>query len=417
MGFQDRHDAPDGTAFMESLDRLGVGYCRSDASGRIVAVNAAGAHIYGYTPEEMVAGITTLDTNVSEEERYGLAQAIEQKGTVTRFAVPGRHQSGRLIFVSTSIHALRDESGQTIGYEGVFSDSTSQVELERQSAEALEELRRANARMARLSEFQDRFLSALSHDLQTPPVVIQGVSELLLRGHYGPLLEAQDKAVRTIHRNVLQLSHMMEQLLQFSRLINDRSRGTQDPVPLQESLDRALAEAQAEWKDLFIRCSVEKPEGVLMVAADPPSLDFLVKNVLLNAGSTVRPGYGIRCLLEDRGGTAHLRVVAEPAKPNLPAATRLLQKFFLLPARGEEEQAGSIPIGLAAGCYVARLLLGDLTVETSQESGFVLTLTLPLARPGVPPPDFQTAPRTDERASRARTSRQTARKVRSRSRK
>lgn len=412
MDGRDRSGPTDTTSLMEGLDRLGVGYYRSDADGRITAVNGAGAAIYGYTPEEMLAGVTTLDTNVSPQERDRLTDLLRREGNATRFAVPGRHKSGRPLFVSASIHTLRDGEGRVTGYEGVFTDSTAQVEMERQRAEALEELRRTSDQMAQLAGFQERFLSVLSHDLQTPPVVIQGVSELLLRGHYGALQEPQDKAVRTVHRNVLQLSQMMEQLLQFSRLINDRDRGTLEPIPLRECVEKALAGVRGEWQSSYIRGELEKSGEPLPVEADPPTLDFLVRNLLLNAGAFTQPGFSVRCRTEGRDGRAILQVVAEPSKPSLPKASRLLQKFFLLPSKGEEDHSGSMPIGLAAGSYLARLLMGDLAVEPSRESGVVLTLTLPLAGEGEPSSSPQAPPMAAEKARRERTGSETAAKGR-----
>lgn len=416
MGADSPTEPPDLSLLMANLDRLGVGYYRSDAGGRIVAVNAAGAAIYGYTPEEMLAGITTMDTNVSEEERLKLTAILDREGCATRFSVPGRHKSGRTIFVNASIQPLKDSAGAPAGYEGVFTDSTAQVELERQRAEALGELRRTNAELGHLATFQEQFLAALAHDLQTPPVVIQGMSELLIRGHYGALKETQDKAVRTIHRNVLQFSQMMEQLLDFSRMLHSRPKGPPLPTSLQESVDRILKETRSEWQELYIRCSVDRPAEPLRVSADMGSLDFLVRTLFLNAGAYVRQGFELKGTLDEADGMARLVLIADPVRPTLPLPARLLQKFFVIPTRGEEDSSAAVPLGLAAGAYVASLLLGSLHVEPAGKTGLAIRLTLPLAGEGNPR-SYPPAPRTAESARRASTVRETARNARSRSRK
>lgn len=412
----DRSEPHDCTLLMASLDRLGVGYYRSDSEGKIVAVNAAGAGIYGYTPEEMLGGVTTMDTHVSGEERSKLTEILARDGYATRFSVPGRHRSGKTIYVNASIQPIRDEDGCPAGYEGVFTDSTAQVELERGRAEALGSLRRVNAELEHLAAFQEQFLAALAHDLQTPPVVIQGMSELLLRGHYGKMNETQDKAVRTIHRNVLQFSQMMEQLLDFSRLLNSHPKGLPPESCLQDCMEAVLQELRTEWKDHYIHCTMDKPSERLVVSSDAAFLHFLVKNILLNAGTYIRPGYELRGSLGEAAGKASLAVRVEALKPNLPLPHRLLQKFFVLPARGEEDQAASIPIGLGAGAYIASLLMGDLEVEPSGESGLLIRLLLPLAGDS-PSPGYPPAERPADRIRRVRTTSETARKARSRSRK
>jgi PAS domain S-box-containing protein len=403
-------DPLDCAPLMESLDRLGVGYYRSDVRGQIVAVNTSGAKIYGYTPEEMISGVTTRETNVDNGQREVLTALLERDGCATVFSVPGRHKSGRTIFVNASIHSLTDSQGQPDGYEGVFTDATAQVELDHQREEALARHQRANVNLEHLTSFQEGFLAALAHDLQTPPVVIQGMSELLIRGHYGPLKEPQDKAVRTIHRNVLQFSQMMEQLLDFSRLLNSRARGPRTPFPIQESVGRALKQARSEWQNSYVRFSIDLPDDPLPVPADSPSLDFLAKNLLLNAAAFTRPGYELKGSVASAGNSMCMKIVVEALRPNLPLPSRLVQKFFVIPARGEEEQGATLPIGLAAGSYLARLLGGDLSVAPSGTAGLEIILTLPLAGGA---PGYAPAPRDAERTRRARTSRETARKTRS----
>lgn len=277
-----------------------------------------------------------------------------------------------------------------------------------------EDLRLVNEELGQLAAFQERFLTSLAHDLQTPPVVIQGMAELLMRGHYGALSEAQDKAVRTMHRNVLLLSQMMEQILQFSRLLNERPRGARSALSLQESVRRALGNARPEWRTFYIRCAADLREEPMLVVADAPSLDFLTRNLLLNAGTMLRSGFELRCRAEASGEKAVFTLIVDPVRPGLPQPTRLLQKFFVIPAKGEEDSGPAPPIGLAACSYLARLLRGDLTLVPEGASGLRIGLALPLA--GTVPPGVQSAPRTAEIPKRARTARETVKKVKSRSR-
>lgn len=268
--------------------------------------------------------------------------------------------------------------------------------------------------LRQLAEFQERFLASLAHDLQTPPVVIQGMAELLMRGHYGALSGPQDKAVRTVHRNVLLLSQMMEQLLLFSRLLSGRPRAARGALCLRESVRRALGDAQPEWQELNIRCAAELGEEPMHVVADAPSLDFLARNLLLNAGTMLRPGFELRCRVAASGRRAHFTLAIDPVRPGFSQPSRLIQKFFTVPAKGEEEQVPAPPIGLAACSYLARLLGGELALEPDGAAGLRIALALPLAGEGSG--GAQRAPRAAEIARRASTPRATAKKVKSRSR-
>jgi PAS domain S-box-containing protein len=115
------------------FENAAEGIFRAAPGGRYLLVNPAMARIFGYaTPEEMVASITEIDElYVDPERRQELLRQLTQHGSVSVFESRRRRRDGTVIWVSQSVHEVRDASGEILFYEGLLEDIT-----ERKHAEA-----------------------------------------------------------------------------------------------------------------------------------------------------------------------------------------------------------------------------------------------------------------------------------------
>lgn len=369
--------APPPTALVEILDRMGIGFYRSDLKGRIRFVNPAGASFFGLSAEEMMAHYRTKDFDGGAQDCEKIRRQMEEEGGFVTYTAKGRRTDGEEILVESSIRLLKDGGGQVVGYEGVFRDVTAEAALFRKQGALLEELRESNERLRTLASLQESLLSALAHDLVTPPVVMQGFVELLLRGRYGTLQTGQEKPLLTIRRNVVLLASMVERLLGFSRLtrhLHDRERR---PLPLGERW-KALIRMEKDGP-CRSRPEAEGPDDGAAALACPEALDYILKNLAQNASALVPEG--IRCPWSvcAEGRRAILRLRLPVLDDEAPPPAKLLDRFYPEPlaptVEGEEESA----LGLAAARYVAVLCGGDLACAPYPGGGLELVLALPRA--------------------------------------
>jgi PAS domain S-box-containing protein len=89
--------------------------------------NPAMAKIFGYaSPEEIMSGITDVARQlyVDPEERAKVRQIIEEQGLVNNYETQLYRKDGRIIWVSMTMRAVRDEKGQILYYEGIDEDIT-----------------------------------------------------------------------------------------------------------------------------------------------------------------------------------------------------------------------------------------------------------------------------------------------------
>lgn len=103
------------------------GIFQSTPDGRFIRVNPAFARMEGYdSPEEMVGDVVSIDAQlyVDGEDRKRFMRIIEKVGLVERFETRHRRKDGSAVWVSISAHAVKDDAGNTLYYEGTAEDIT-----------------------------------------------------------------------------------------------------------------------------------------------------------------------------------------------------------------------------------------------------------------------------------------------------
>jgi PAS domain S-box-containing protein len=124
------------------------GIFQTTVDGRLVTANPMMARIFGYdSPQEMMETLQDLEVQlyVDPARRTEFTRRMRQVGRVYEFESQYYRKDGSVIWASTNARAVRDDSGEIVGFEGTVEDIT-----ERKRAE--EELRRSLDRLVALHE-------------------------------------------------------------------------------------------------------------------------------------------------------------------------------------------------------------------------------------------------------------------------
>jgi signal transduction histidine kinase len=213
---------------------------------------------------------------------------------------------------------------------------------------ALVQLRRES----QLARLRTDFISGVSHELRTPLAQIRMFSETLVLGRVRSDDERR-RSLAIIDQEARRLTHLVENLLHFSRSERQLTHVTPEPTALaplvQEVIDGFAPLAATHG----VRLSASVPDD-LVVPADPGAVRQMLLNLLDNAVKYGPAGQEVRISAKRDNGKAHLWV--EDRGPGIPRADRerVWERFWRLERDRDSAVAGS-GIGLAVVRELATL--------------------------------------------------------------
>ncbi|HEX2206882.1 MAG TPA: ATP-binding protein [Longimicrobium sp.] len=279
------------------------------------------------------------------------------------FAEPRDIPADELAFAT----ALAQQCGQALERARLY-------DAER-AARAEAEAARSEAEEANLAKSE--FLARMSHDLRTPLNAIGGYTELVEMEIHGPVTAEQAQVMQRIRRAQQHLLTLINDILSYARLEAGQVRLELEDVQVSHALMelRPLVEPQAEAKGL--RLEVRGGEGVF-VRADRERLIQILLNLVSNAVKFTEPGGEVAVTCAATGPAVAVRV--RDTGPGIPD-DRLQEIFdpFVQVGRSSAERRQGVGLGLAISRELARMMEGELVVESVVGEGSTFVLTLPRA--------------------------------------
>ena len=272
------------------------------------------------------------------------------------------------VYVDFVYQPLEDAAGSTIGILVHAVDVTGQVHARQQIAAARAEAEHAN-------KAKSEFLASMSHDLRTPINAIGGYADLAAEGVYGPVTDAQRKAMERIRRAGKHLLSLINDILSFAKIEAGRLQLQIADIPVKELVSGAVAmvELQAAQKGLSLGAS--KGEDEVRVRGDRERVTQILTNLLTNAVKFTATG---SVSVEWHGEESTVSITVRDTGRGIPPE-KLAAVFepFVQAGRSAEEQQQGVGLGLAISRELARAMSGDLTVESVVAQGTTFTLRLP----------------------------------------
>lgn len=206
------------------------------------------------------------------------------------------------------------------------------------------ERKRAEEALREADRRKDEFLAMLGHELRNPLAPIQNAAHLLRR----PELSApQIGWCRTvIERQVEQLSRLVDDLLDVSRISRGKIELQKEPLALADIVQRAVETSRPLLDARRHEFSVRLPPEPLRVEGDLVRLAQLISNLLNNAAKYTDEGGQIRLGVERDGGFALIRV-RDTGRGVDPAVLPRIFDLFYQADRTLDRAEGGLGIGLS----------------------------------------------------------------------
>lgn len=227
------------------------------------------------------------------------------------------------------------------------------------------------------SHLKDDFLTMVSHEIRTPLNAVLGWARILESKKLPP--EGAERAIASIGRNAAALAHMIDDLLDTSRILNGAIRLALSPVDLAAVAQGALDAVRPLAATRNVDLAFEDGSGARTVNGDAERLQQVIWNLLANAVKFTPEGGRVDVFIESATEHVEVRVVdtGQGISPDL--LPHVFERF-----RQADDATTGRHTGLGLGLGIARYLveLHGGTVQAASPGvgqGATFTVRLPMA--------------------------------------
>ncbi len=324
----------------------------------------------GQTEEEWL-GLGSLDV-VHPDDRERAAETwqtavSERRPMDTEFRLwHARSQTWRL--TSARAVPLRGADGNIREWVGMNTDITQERERER-------ELLDAKAAAERAAEVKSQFLATMSHELRTPLTAVIGIADLMETEVVGPMNPKQKKHLQRIKRAAWHLVTIIEEVLTFSRSDAGRTELHRSTIDLAAIAREVVDILGLEAEEKGLRLTVHGAERPEFIFGDAGKIRQVVTNLVGNAIKFTDAG---EVVVRLEPGQRDVALHVTDTGPGIaPDQHDEIFEPFTQADNSTTRSKGGVGLGLAVSLRLARLMNGEIELESTAGEGATFTFRLP----------------------------------------
>jgi len=229
------------------------------------------------------------------------------------------------------------------------------------------------------NRLKSEFLANMSHELRTPMNAIIGFTELVVTGAHGPLTDRQEKSLERVLRNARNLLGLINDVLDLSRIEAGKMAITEDEFRPLQTLQAVFSTLEPMATQKGLQVSVVDEGAPDVVKGDEARVRQIVLNLVSNAIKFTNEG-GVRVMARrEPEGRWSIRVEDTGIGIAPEHLDDIFEEFRQVDA-SSARRAGGSGLGLAISRNLARLMDGDLRVESTVGKGSAFSVILPIQR-------------------------------------
>ena len=245
-----------------------------------------------------------------------------------------------------------------------------------ENARLFKEIQDKSRQLEIASRHKSQFLANMSHELRTPLNAIIGFARIVARHSQGRLEPKQFENLEKIQAGGQHLLALINAILDLSKVEAGRVEIQPGEVALAPVLEQCLRTVEPLVRVALVR---EFDGGLPSMYVDEEKLRRIVLNLLSNAAKFTERG-AIRLKAQADNGSVAIAVVDTGIGIPGDKLGLIFEEFEQVDASINRAHGGT-GLGLAIAQRLARLMGGDIGVESTLGSGSTFTLTLPLRYP------------------------------------
>ncbi len=351
-------------------------------SGRITDANPFMSELLGYSHEHFLGKeLWEIGLFSDKAANEAAVRTLQAAGYIRYEHLPLETNTGLTVEVEVVANAYHEDNHKVIQCNIRDITERSRLETERNRLEI--QMREQAVALEDLHRRKDEFLAMLSHELRNPLSPIASALQLLgLQKNEDPL---QQKARTIIERQVGQLTRLIDDLLEVSRITTGRIHLQQKRVTLNVIVEHAVETV----RPLIVRhqhaLTVSLSKEPIWVFADAARLEQVVINLLTNAAKFTHDAGHIWLEVQQEDDECVLRV-----KDNgIGIAPEILPHIFDLFTQAEkslDRSQGGLGIGLALVQRIVEMHKGRVDAISKLGEGTEFVVHLPVMIATANPP-------------------------------
>jgi len=252
------------------LDNLPVGVYRSTGDGRFIEANRACARLLGYESTSDLKQVDLGDVFVRKSDRESQLEKLREAPVFAEFEM--RRRDGTTVWV-------RDYPTPTLGIDGAV-EYMDGVIMETYSIDAIVH---DITEHRRLEVMRNQFAIAVTHELRTPLVSINGYLDYVLGEEPNVMLKDVTSDLVVVKHNADRLLELTNDLLDLQRMESGKYKLKLQTVSFRDLIKECLEEIEPLVTQKNERVHLDLPNGPLSIEGDHLRLSQVLTNLLNNA--------------------------------------------------------------------------------------------------------------------------------------
>lgn len=276
------------------------------------------------------------------------------------------------------ITILANEIGQTLENARLFEKTwRSQHDLEKKVEERTKELTQALNDVNVISKRKSEFVSSVSHELRTPLTSIKGYASILLAGKLGKVPQDIYERLEKINRHSDELVHMVNDLLDISRIESGKVVMRLEPHNLNSVVAKIADLLAVQLKERQIEFSMNIAADANTVYVDQSQIERVFINLIGNA-LKFTPANGNITVSSRKEPGKMIQIDITDTGCGIPEESQaaIFEEFYRVDNAINQEVKGT-GLGLALVKNIIEAHGGKIWVKSKIGSGSTFSFTLP----------------------------------------
>lgn len=333
---------------------------------------------------------TYLDGTAIKFEDTGLYRALSKGETVKDSVAVTRLNSGKILYTSSSCAPIKDTAGEITGAVMIQNDITKRIQLEKQTEDLVKKLLEAD-------QNKNAFINILSHELRNPLASIMMSLDLLDQAPAGG--KQATRALEVAKRQGKQLSFLVDDLLEVTRISRNKITLKKEAVELNELIHKAAQDYQPQFLEKNVGLEV-KLTSPIYIKADPYRLTQAIGNLLHNAAKFTSENDQVIVTVSEDSNSRKAVITSQDTGHGIdPEYLGNILDPFIQADQSLDRSLGGLGLGLSIVKGIVELHGG--TVEAFSEgkgkgSRFTIRLPLPEKYIGIQEHNGRLDPRSNQ---------------------